>query len=40
MLKSLRLIEFRNHWESLAEKALQEQWRPEHYLKKRSNINN
>jgi DNA replication protein DnaC len=32
MLKSLRLSEFRNNWESLAEKALHEQWRPEHYL--------
>ena len=32
MLKSLRLSKFRNHWESLAEKALHEQWRPEHYL--------
>lgn len=32
MLKTLRLSEFRTHWESIAEKALHDQWRPEQYL--------
>jgi DNA replication protein DnaC len=32
MLKKLRLSEFRAHWESIADKALHDQWRPEQYL--------
>ena len=32
MLKSLRLSTIQQHWQSLADKAVAEQWRPEHYL--------
>ena len=32
MLKKLRLSVFREQWESMAEKALHDQWRPEQYL--------
>jgi DNA replication protein DnaC len=32
MLKTLRLSEFRAQWESIADKALHDQWRPEQYL--------
>lgn len=32
MLKALRLGTLQNHWETLARKAVAEQWRPERYL--------
>ena len=32
LLKELKLSSFADHWEALAQKALDEQWLPQHYL--------
>ena len=32
LLKELKLASFSGHWEELAQKALNEQWLPQHYL--------
>ena len=32
LLKELKLASFTRHWEDLAQKALDEQWQPQHYL--------